>query len=136
MILTSIKAEFDTFDSADFVARKISRQVDGVTKTSIQSLVGKSSTRHGNYSGGMGALTNSSSLNGISFAGNFGIGAQVVNGGYNFTGLIPQNAYSENRVEPLRSEKSQLTITCGVNSAHHVEQVLLSSGGSNIHKTS
>jgi hypothetical protein len=118
MLLTSIKAEFDTFDSADFVARKISRQVSGVTKTRIQS--GVDNSHHSGFS------------NATSFTNSFGVANQPYSGNFGFTGLIPQNAYTENRIEPLRSERAELTITCDRNSANQVERLLINSGGANI----
>jgi hypothetical protein len=122
MLLTSIKAEFDTFDSADFVARKISRQVTGVTKTRIQSGIDKSH--------------NTGFSNATSFTNSFGVANQPYSGSFGFTGLIPQNDYTENRIEPLRNERSELTITCSQECANQVERLLINSGGANVKRAS
>lgn len=116
MILVSIKADFDTFDTADFIARKISKKIDGVTKTAIKSMVNQRN-KH---------VTN--------FSDSYGIGPVSIAGGYQFTGLIPQNEYSENRIEPLKSESTTLTITCTSAALHHVEQMLINSGAMNLKK--
>ncbi|MDR0920616.1 MAG: hypothetical protein LBM93_15420 [Oscillospiraceae bacterium] len=121
MSLTSIQAEFDTFDSADFVARKISRQITGVTKTRIQANTGKNH--------------NTNFTNATNYTNSFGISPAVYSGNYSFTGLIPQNDYTENKIEPLRNEKAELTITCNQESLNQVERLLINSGGTNIKRS-
>ncbi|GHU53163.1 hypothetical protein FACS1894132_04570 [Clostridia bacterium] len=121
MLLTSIKAEFDTFDSADFVARKISRQVTGVTKTRIQSSAPKNH--------------NANFTNATNYSNSFGIGTMPYTNAYNFTGLIPQNDYTENRMEPLRTESAELIITCNTNCANQVEHLLINAGGANVKRS-
>jgi hypothetical protein len=123
--MNRITAEFDTFDSADFVSRKISKRISGITKTSIQSRRSKNNRSDGGDSGG---LINTVSTLPRAYAVNL----PSTGGSGGMYSVITPDYYSEERNLP---EKAELTITCENSSElHRIEQMLYSSGGMNVKK--
>jgi hypothetical protein len=122
--LNKITAEFDTFDNADFVSRRISKRISGITKTSIQSR--RSEKNRGEIRPG---IMNTVSTMPRAYAVNL----PSTGGSGGMYSVITPDYYSEERSTP---EKTELTITCeNSTELHRIEQMLYSGGAMNVKKT-
>lgn len=120
-MITKISAEYPNLDEAELTARRIKKNVSGVSKITI------SSKKVQNPNG-------SSSFSLTSMGGGYTVvPSPIVNTqlyGYNSV-LVPD---TQPREEVYRKETAKLSVVCNISSAKQVEQIIISDGGLQINK--